>query len=564
MPMDESQLKQFLADAGLLHARDFDAASQQAREQGRDLNDVLTGRYAVGEDDLRRAQARILGIPFVSLQGVQLSLDVMSIIPEAISRQENIVAYKKSDDTVEVAMLSGNAYAKVAFITEELGLRVLPRITDSASMKYALLNYQKFLERDTGKLIRDDIGAMNTDAGTQRDAATARLVDTLLRHASSQHASHIHIEPRDDSLAIRYRVDGKLYDVATLPLHTAEPIVRHLKKLSGMNPSAMMPQEGRFVARGMGEDLGVRASSLPLADGERMALRLMRDKRAGFSLESLGLSGNGLENVHDALHSAGGIIIVAAPTGNGLTTSLYTLLDLINAPHKNIGTVEDDIEYRIPRINHLQAQPAHGLSFAQGIRAHMRQDADVIMVSDLRDRDAAYQAIQAALHGRLVLAGIHAESTAEALDMIVSFGIDRAALSAAVRLVIAQRLVRKLSEERMKGEVNRDLRNAFDSRINAGAVLRALKDERAVHPNILWRDVPFYSAPDDQSYRGKTGIFEVMPMSGSIKDMLARGAAPQQLTNQARTEGMFTLTEHGIIRAAQGGTTLEEIARILG
>ena len=170
MPIDHLQLKQYLIDAGLLRPRDFDAAVVHAGETGRNLNEVLAGRYAVGEDDLRRAQARILGIPFVSLQNIKLSLDVLSIIPEALARQENIVAYKKNDNAVEVAMLSGHSFDKIAFITEELGLRVLPRITDSASMKYALLTYQKLVEQNTGQAIRSDIAAMNGDDGTQRNA----------------------------------------------------------------------------------------------------------------------------------------------------------------------------------------------------------------------------------------------------------------------------------------------------------------------------------------------------------------------------------------------------------
>lgn len=564
MPMDESQLKQFLADAGLLHARDFDAASAQAREQGRDLHDVLAGRYAISEDDLRRAQARILGIPYVSLMGTKLALDVLSTIPEALSRQENIVAYKRDGNTVEVAMLRGNALQSVDFLRDELGLRVLPRLTDSDSMKYALMSYQKFLERDMGQYIRSDLASMQHPEEAQRDAATSRLVDTILRHANTQNASHVHIEPRDEDLAVRYRVGGRLYDAASLPLSAAEPIVRHIKKISGMKESSNAPQEGKFVARNAAEDLAVRASALPLNDGERLALRLMREKRAGFTLESLGLSGAHLEQVHEALHAGHGLILVAAPEGHGLTTTLYTLLDLANAPHMHAGSVEDEIEYAVPRVTQIQARPAFGFSHAHGIRALMRQDADVIVLGELRDKDAAQLAVQAALHGRLVIAGIRALSAALALEELAVLGVDRQALASAVKMVIGQRLVRKLAERGEAENMHRDFRNYFEPQINSGSILRTLKDERQVPRDILWRDLPFHNTANEGSYRGNTGLFEIMPISDRIKDMLNAGARPDHIHSQARQEGMFTITEHGIMRAAQGGTTLEELARILG
>ena len=379
MPLEEAQLRQHLADAGVLRGSDFDIASQQAREQGRDLFDVLVGRFAISEDDVHRARAHTLGIPFISLQGIPLSLEVLSIIPEAVSRRENVVAYKKNGDTVEVAMLNDATLAHITPIVHDLGLQVAPRITDTASMRYALLQYQKAFERDTGRIIRGDLEAMNTETGSRRSAAAARVVDTLLCLANTQHASHMHIEPHGDSYIVRNRIGGALYDALTLSIDSADLVAAHIKKLSGMNLSTMLPQEGKFVARGASENVQVRVSSMPTEGGERLVLRLMREKRAGFSPESLGLSGTALEQVYEALHKPSGLILVAAAPGHGLTTTLYTLLDIANTPHKNVATVENKVEYRIPYVHHVQAQPKHGLSFTESIRAHMRQDADVIM-----------------------------------------------------------------------------------------------------------------------------------------------------------------------------------------
>ncbi len=578
MYISDTHLKSFLADAGLISNKDFEAAEREAKERGKPIGDILIAENKIGEDELRRTYAYILGIPFVSLAGQQIPFETLSLIPEPVARHNSIIAYSHKDEQLEVAMLDTDDLAAIDFIKKKTHLKILPRLTDAASVKLALKQYQRGLKDNLGDVIKRETDALaktgSADAKQEdlrqmaEGVSAVRIVDTLLRHANAQNASDIHIEPLEESLLIRYRIDGILHDAMELPKHAAPAITARIKVLGNMRlDEKRLPQDGRFGVEAGGEKISFRVSILPTYYGEKIVMRLLRDNVAGFSLEALGFHGSGLEQMHGAMKQTTGLILTTGPTGAGKSTTLYTILDLLNTPDVNISTVEDPIEYQMKRVNQTQVRPDIGFTFANGLRSLVRQDPDIIMVGEIRDKETASLAINAALTGHLVLSTLHTNSAAGAIPRLLDMGIEPFLLVSTLRVVIGQRLVRMLCPSHEKYELSRDEQTQLESTLDAGVVLKALKDEKIVAANATWKTVPFYkpgpTAECPEGYAGRRGIYEVLPVTATIKEHVMKNATADEIEKQARSEGMLTMIEDGIFKASQGVTTIEEVLRVI-
>ena len=576
MYISDTHLKSFLADANLVSAKDFDAAEKEAKESGRSVGEVLTGKGVVGEDELRRTYAYILGIPFVALVGTQIPMQTLSLIPEPIARRNNIIAYAHKGEDLEVAMLDTDDLAAIDFIKKKTHLRVLPRLTDGASIKAALKLYQQGLQDNLGEVIKRETEELRVgetpeakeDLQKMAEGASAvRIVDTLLRHASAQGASDIHIEPLEDSLLLRYRIDGLLHDAMELPKQAAAAITARIKVLSGMRlDEHRLPQDGRFSAEGSGEKVSFRVSVLPTYYGEKIVMRLLRESISGFTLESIGFHCTGLERMHDAIKKTTGLVLTTGPTGAGKSTTLYTLLDLLNTPDVNISTVEDPIEYQMQRVNQTQVRPDIGFTFSTGLRSLVRQDPDIIMVGEIRDKETASLAINAALTGHLVLSTLHTNSAAGAVARLLDMGVEPFLLASTLRVIIGQRLVRKLTAEHQVYELSRDEQTQLEKSVDVGTVLRALKEEKIVAKDATWKNIQFSRPKEGASgsgYAGRVGIYEVLPVTATIKELIMKGASGDDMSKQAKDEGMLTMLEDGIFKSAQGRTTIEEVLRVV-
>ena len=573
MYISDTHLKSFLADAGLVSQKDFDAAEKEAKESGKPIGDILIAHNAIGEDELRRTYAYILGIPFVSLAGINIKYETLALIPEPVARRNNIIAYAHKGDELEVAMLDTDDLAAIDFIKKKTHLKVLPRLTDVASKKSALKQYQQSLKDNLGDVIRRETEALEKTKETKEEELAAgvpavRIVDTLLRHASAQNASDIHIEPLEDTLLIRYRIDGILHDAMELPKHAAAAVTARVKVLANMRlDEKRLPQDGRFSAEGGGEKVSFRVSVLPTYFGEKIVMRLLRDSISGFTLESIGFHGTGLERMHEATRKTTGMILSTGPTGAGKSTTLYTLLDIVNTPDVNISTIEDPIEYQMARINQTQVRPDIGFTFVNGLRALVRQDPDIIMVGEIRDKETASLAINASLTGHLVLSTLHTNSAAGAVARLLDMGIEPFLLVSTLRIVVGQRLVRRLCADKSKYELSRDEQAQLEHVIDPGTVLRSLKEEKAVAKDATWKDIPFYrpkeSAECPSGYSGRIGIYEVLSVTATIKELIMKNATGDEIEKQARSEGMLTMSEDGIFKAAQGLTTIEEVLRVI-
>lgn len=573
MYIEEDKLKEFMVDSGLVSRTDLDDAIKAASDRGMSFGDYLVSEGKIAEDDLKKVQAYILGIPFIDIGDQKILPEVLSLIPEPIARKNNIVAYQKNENVLEVAMLDTDDLASIDFIRKKTGFKIQPRLTSTGSLRKALIQYQKSLKADFGDIIKTETEALNTTEGDidlnkiAADVPVIRIVDTLLKHAILQGASDIHIEPLEKELIIRYRVDGLLHDAMTLPKNTASAIIARIKVLANLKlDEKRLPQDGRFKSELDGEKVSFRVSVLPVYYGEKVVMRILREGGGGFSLDALGFHGEALERIHKALNQTVGMILTTGPTGSGKTTTLYTLMDILNKPDVNISTIEDPIEYQMKRINQTQVKPDIGFTFSEGLRSLVRQDPDIIMVGEIRDKETAGLAVNAALTGHLVLSTLHTNSAGGAIPRLVDMGIEPFLLVSTIKVIIAQRLVRKLNEHKEKYFLTKAGLEQLAKNVNLDSLLEKLKAEKVVAKDATWKTIPFYkptTAHEDDGYKGRVGIHEVMQVSETIRNMIIEGKAAEELTTQAKKEGMLTMVEDGIFKAVMGITTIEEVYRVI-
>lgn len=581
MRVPDAQLKTFIIDSGLVSRKDFELAEKTATEKGQPLSDALVSGGVLSEDDLRRMQAHILGIPFISLAGMKIDFAVLSLIPEPIARKHNVIAYKRSGDTLEVAMLYTSDLEPLNFIKKKIGVKILPRLTDGASLKAALLQYQKSLKEEFGDIIQgasqsmsDTVlpeGAPLDTAGLQKladDVPVIKVVDTLLRHAMVQGASDIHIEPLENMLLVRYRIDGILHDAMELPKNISAGVTARIKVLANLKlDEKRLPQDGRFKMEADKERVSFRVSVMPTYYGEKTVMRLLREGGGGFTLESLGFHGAALERVHAAAKQSTGMILMTGPTGSGKTTTLYTILDILNTPDVNIATIEDPIEYQMPRVNQTQVRADIGFTFASGLRSLVRQDPDIIMVGEIRDIETASLAINAALTGHLVLSTLHTNSASATIPRLIDMEAEPFLLVSTLRVIVGQRLVRRLAPDRVLYTLSADEIQQLSAAVDMNRVLGVLKEEKHVPAEATIKDIPFFKPKENgaspDGYAGRIGIHEVLPVTHEIRELILKHASADEIEVQAKREGMLSMTEDGIFKAALGITTIEEVLRVV-
>lgn len=576
MFIDENKLREFMIDSGIVTRDIIDRVVENfGGEEDKSVGDYLVSEGIISEDELKRVQAYILGIPFIDIGSQKISFDVLSLIPEPIARKNNIVAYSKNESSLEVAMLDTDNLGAIDFIKKKTGLKILPRLTSTESLKKALVQYQKSLKDDFGDIIKQEMGNISNSAGDDADnlkkvaggLPVVRIVDTLLKHALLQGASDVHIEPSEENVIVRYRVDGLLHDAMTLPKNSSSAIVARIKVLASLKlDEKRLPQDGRFRMDLDNEKVSFRVSILPISFGEKIVLRILREGAGGFTLESLGFHGDGLERIHHAMKQTTGMILTTGPTGSGKTTTLYTLIDLLNTPDVNISTIEDPIEYQMARVNQTQVKPDIGFTFASGLRSLVRQDPDIIMVGEIRDGETAGLSINAALTGHLVLSTLHTNSAAGAIPRLVDMGAQSFLLVSTLKVIIAQRLVRKLSSNKEKYFLKKAGVDQLAKIANLDRLHKILVEEKIIEENATWAQIPFYrpiTNSDDEGFSGRIGIYEVLNVSDNVRELIIKNVPSEKIDEQAKNEGMLTMVEDGIFKAVLGQTTIEEVLRVI-
>ncbi|MCK5044477.1 Flp pilus assembly complex ATPase component TadA [Candidatus Parcubacteria bacterium] len=582
MRVELEQLKAFLLDAELVNESQFEKARQKAKKTNQKIGDVLVLENLITQEELIKLEAYVLGIPFVNLEEEKIQPKILKIIPEPIARSHNIIAFRKKDNDLEVAMLDPEDLRIIEFIKKKANLKILPRLTTPKSIKNALKQYQKTLEAEFGEIIKKESGEIKTviieakqKSDQKEDLKKAaeelpviRIVDTLTKHAILQRASDIHIEPSEKEVIVRYRIDGILHDAMVLPKQAASGIVARIKVLSNLKlDEHRLPQDGRFKIETDDYRYSVRVSTLPIFDGEKIVMRLLSEGSKAHTLESLGLRGEALERMQIALKRPVGMILVTGPTGSGKTTTLYAVLDMLNIPGVNISTLEDPIEYRMPRINQTQINQKIGLTFASGIRSLVRQDPDIIMVGEIRDGETVGLAINAALTGHMVLSTLHTTNAAGTISRLVDMGAEPFLISSTLNIILAQRLVRRFHSEKESYKLTPAGLKNLAKYCDLDKILKILKEQKIIKLKQSFKDIEFYHPKPTKEcpngYKGRMGIYEVLAITETIKNLIVKKANIDQIQDQAQKEGMLTMIEDGFVKAAQGMTSIEEILRVI-
>jgi len=566
------KIGEMLLRAGLITEKDLEEALKRQKETGKRLGSTLVEMGVINEKTLVKFLAKQLGVPPVDLSTLKtIPEDVLSLIPPETAYRYQILPLARKGNVLFLAMVdpaNEKIIKEIEFIT---ALKVSPAIALESALNEALKKFypqmetiiqevKKEEEKDEIKVALEDFELIETEVEEEReedlkklgeDTTITKIVNHIIIQAVKMKASDIHIEPYERTLRIRYRIDGVLREVMNPPYYMKAGIVARIKLLSNMDiAERRKPQDGRINMKVDNRVIDFRVSVIPTVYGEKVVMRILDKSGLQLDLTKLGFEEEDLKKFEKAIHSPYGIILVTGPTGSGKTTTLYSALSTINTPDKQIITVEDPVEYNIEGINQVQVNREAGLDFAQALRAFLRQSPDVILVGEIRDHETAEIAIRAALTGHLVFSTIHTNDAPTTIDRLIDLGIKPYLIASGVILIQAQRLVRKIC------------RNCIEETYYDEKIIKQL----GVPENLL-KDMKFYKGRGCEicgrtGYKGRIGIFEVMPITPSLRELILRGASSDEIREKAREEGMHTLREDGIIKIKKGITTVEEVLRI--
>ncbi|OGY35509.1 MAG: hypothetical protein A3I08_00765 [Candidatus Andersenbacteria bacterium RIFCSPLOWO2_02_FULL_46_11] len=562
-----------LAEQGLIKGESQISDITQQLDGGATLDQVLVETDLVEPEALAKVRAQVAGLPYVDLREKQIPKNVLDIIPESTARGHMIIAYEQTDNVVRVAMSDPSDRQIVEFIRKKVDRPVEVGVASAGAVRNTLGNYQESLEAELDDVVSKELKLVNeivNDLGkAAEDLPIVRITQAILKHAIVEGASDIHIEPTDKDVIIRYRVDGILHDMLVLPRAVLAGLVARIKVLSNLKiDEHRLPQDGRFMIESDEYKVAFRVSTLPVFDGEKVVMRLLDESGKKLSLDDIGIRPAALELMRRIIKRPHGMVLVTGPTGSGKTTTLYAAMKEVNTADVNISTIEDPVEYRMPRINQTQVKPQIGLTFANGLRALVRQDPDVIMVGEIRDEETASLAINAALTGHLVLTTLHTNSAAGAIPRMRDMKVEAFLLASTVNLIMAQRLVRKLcvkcrKERKLDAQVIGEIKKEF----NSEEIFKTLVREKVVKEGSGWKDVVIYQAVGckrcHDGYKGRIGIYETMEITPEIQKMIKPSVTAEQIEQAAReNDGMVSMLEDGIIKTVEGTTTLEEVLRV--
>ncbi|MFA6587769.1 MAG: GspE/PulE family protein [Patescibacteria group bacterium] len=573
--MKSKLLARIITEANLLAPDQLKSATEVAEQQNVELDRYLVDENLISENVLYEAIASYYKLPFVDLKQSTIRKDVLEAVPEPLVQVHQLVAYDMDPKKIKIATLDPRDLQTFEFIKKKTGLNPEIAITTPSSIKNALGQFHKGLSATFKEITKEteeseETGGEKKLSELAEDLPIVRIVDSMLEYAVFESASDIHIEPQENELIVRYRIDGRLKQVMTLPKNTQSGIIARIKILSNLKiDEHRLPQDGRFTIASKDYKVAFRVSILPVYDGEKAVLRLLNESAQVLTLEQLGLQPNPLEILKRNIKKPHGIILVTGPTGSGKTTTLYTVLNILNKPEVNISTVEDPIEYRMPRVNQSQVNPKIGFSFAGGLRSLLRQDPNIIMVGEIRDNETAEIAANAAMTGHLVLSTLHTNDAVTALPRLGEMGVPSFLIASTTNILMAQRLVRKIclhciqSYTLTKAAVE-DLSKQF----NVDFILKTLEREGAIiSATTPIESLLFYRGKgckqcNHEGYKGRIGIYEVLEITHEIADLILNKGTTEDLRRASQKQGMLTMAEDGFIKAKYGITTIEEVLRV--
>ncbi|MFH1456879.1 MAG: ATPase, T2SS/T4P/T4SS family [Patescibacteria group bacterium] len=585
--IENNILKKILVKAKIITDEEFIKFQKQADKKNIDLIDFLMSENIAAEETVYEVLSKHYGLPFIVLKNeTEIKKDVLETIPEPIASTHQIVIFDKNAKELKVACLDPNDIETFEFLKKKTDLDLKLYITTPSSLNETLKKYHRGLEAELEKIttverkrVLSKIKGDNKNDGGEdidklkqmaEDLPIIKIVDTLLEYAIFESASDIHVEPQEKEVIVRYRVDGILRDVMTLPKKSLTGIIARVKILSNLKlDEHRLPQDGRFKIETDQYKISFRVSIIPVFDGEKIVMRLLNESNRILELEELGFQNQALEKIKRNIEKPHGMILVTGPTGSGKTTTLYTIMHMINKPGVNITTVEDPVEYRMPRINQSQVNPKIGYTFANGLRSFLRQDPDIIMVGEIRDNETADIAVNAAMTGHLVLSTLHTNDAATALPRLDDMKVEPFLIASTTNVIIAQRLVRKICKHcimsyNLSKETEEQLEKQFDINELKKILQKqgVLKSSKETLSSLLFYKGKGCKQCGNSGYKGRIGIYEVLEITEEIGKLILKRAATEEINKKAKEEGMSTMSQDGFLKAKQGITSIEEIIRV--
>lgn len=559
-------LLDLLLSEGAITQEQYSTVKARSESQNTPVEAVLLDLNILSEVRIAEAKARMVGVPFVSLSSTSFSPQALSFLPRSVVERFVLIPFyfDEKTKTLSVAMANPVDLDALEFVRQKTGLNIKTFAAAPTEIRLAIAQqYREELVGEVGKAIKET-QQLSPKQETQvktlqeqvQEAPIAKITSTILEFAVNSRASDVHIEPLEDRIRVRYRIDGILYDKISLPRNVLDALVSRIKILSDMKiDEHRSPQDGRFNFKVGDQEVDLRVSVIPTVFGEKIVMRLLRRSGGIPTLQDLGLTGTALKNLEASILKPRGIILVCGPTGSGKTTTLYSVLSRLNTTRVNIVSLEDPVEYQIEGINQVQVNSGVGLTFASGLRAFLRQDPNIILVGEVRDKETTDLALQAALTGHLVFSTLHTSNAAGALPRLLDLGAESFLLASTINALVAQRIVRRLCN------------SCKEAYAPPPQLLEEIKKALGSLYNVKDNDVKLYRAHGcsecgSSGYIGRVGIFEVLPISSKIASLILANPNAVTIEKEAVSEGMITMKQDGYRKVLLGITTIEEVMRV--
>ncbi len=582
--MDKSRLNAVLKQKKILTVDSLEVLETESQQLKAPIpwEDFLLQKKVLPETQLLEIKSEILATPIVDLTILQISQEVLNLVPEPIAHRHQVISYAKVKDELSLAMTDPEDIQTREFIQKKTGFKIKTFLIGKVSLDFGLSKYHVSLEKEIkhlftpgGQPISDTAKpeGESADDGLKKMAAeipVIRVVDTLLEYAVFEKASDIHIEPQENSVVVRYRIDGVLHDVMTLPKVIQAAIAARIKVLSNLKiDEHRLPQDGRFKIDKDGYKFSLRVSTIPIFDGEKVVIRLLDESAKAQTLEELGFEKDSYDCIIRNIKKPHGMLLVTGPTGSGKSTTLYTVLSMLNTKSVNISTIEDPVEYRIVGANQMQVSPKIGLTFDVGLRALLRQDPNIIMIGEIRDKETAEETVHAAMTGHIVFSTLHTNTSAGALPRLLDIGVEPYLIASTINAVLAQRLVRVICKDcQAVIKLDNATIDSLAKQFHMEKLLPALIHVGAAPAKTkTLKEVKFYKGQgcdkcNHTGYKGRVGIHEILEVTPGVAQLIMEHKSAQEIQDLGEKEGMVLMWEDGFIKASRGITTIDEIVRV--
>lgn len=552
MIITDGQLGNLVLAKKIVDNKKLEDILASAKNNDLSLADALVDKEIISEENLAKILAEFLHIDLINLSEITLDSKLVNLVPEKVARKQRLIVFGQEKDSLKVALTDPTDRETLDLLSQKTGKKITPYLATARDIENSLKIYRQDIQTTFDLLLSGSkLGVIS------EDTPVAKIADLLIEYAYQDKASDIHIEPEEKYCLIRFRLDGVLHDVLRLPKNLHERIVSRIKVLSKLRTDEhLSPQDGKMRLQLDRENLDIRVSIVPVADGEKIVLRLLSSKSRQFSLQDLGMNPTDLAKVTNAFNKSFGMVLSTGPTGSGKTTSIYSILKILNSRDKNITTIEDPVEYRIQGVNQIQVNPKTSLNFSNGLRSILRQDPNIIFVGEIRDNDTAAIAVNAALTGHLVLSTLHTNDAATTIPRFIDMKVEPFLVASTINIIIAQRLVRKICH-RCRQEVTVTV-DDLSKNLSPSVIAKNFGHQPTVK---LFRGLGCDFC-HHTGYYGRIGIFEVIEMNNKIRKLISKKCDSETILAEAINNGLTTMFEDGLQKCLQGLTTIEEILRV--